>query len=263
MVDSPSPARTVIDDDDYDSGKSTSLGIDRRVRPCLSGYYEFFSETVPPHEPPDDDLLELIGNAPVDDAPIEDCPDADATDVELPTIDSGTDSQLTPDKPGNDPESSEDISVVSDPAMEEGEEVGQFVNRHSKWWLGESGVVDLRRFGPPATASSGVLIRKALYTISRLIGEAGGIGSVRYKVGMARRVFLRWHAYAEDSEQFSHMFILASTATREGANYFEAALISHNWEIDGCINRARRDLGGTGRGCDGPCIVYVVARRMP
>jgi hypothetical protein len=98
--------------------------------------------------------------------------------------------------------------------------------------------------------------------IGRVIGEVGGRGTVRFKVGMARCVFERWAAYVEDVECFTHMFVLVKTATREGACYLESALIAFNWNEKGCVNEERRDAGGTGSGSEGPHAVYLVARRV-
>ena len=137
-----------------------------------------------------------------------------------------------------------------------------FVHRLREWWVGPRGVINVHRFGLTTAVSAGKVLEQCRYAIGRVIGEAGGSGSVRFKIGMTSNLFLRWSFYEEDDEPFTHMFFLHQTSSREGANMLEAALIAAHFNVEGCINTERRDLGGTGRGVDGPCYVYVVAHRV-
>ena len=142
----------------------------------------------------------------------------------------------------------------------------RFVRLHRTWWNGTSGVIDLRPLGPGETATAGSVFKYCTYTIGRIVGSAGGPGRSEFKIGLARDPFHRWDMYREsDPKPFTHMFLLHTTETREGANYLEVGLINHCWCVHGCVNRARRDRGGAGglRNDDaGPCVAYVVANRL-
>ena len=134
---------------------------------------------------------------------------------------------------------------------------------HRYWWMGEHGVIDLRA-GPAPLDYAGLVLEDCRSKIEGLISTQG-VGHVRFKIGMAACVFTRWLMYVSDSENFSHMFLLHSTQTREGAFYLECTLIGMNWDVRGCVNAERKDRGGTGprgRTESGPCGVYIVARRM-
>ena len=118
--------------------------------------------------------------------------------------------------------------------------------------------------GAGADASAGKVFEYCRCTIARMVGSAGGPGSTRFKVGVAGDPFTRWTMYCEhDAMRFTHMFMLHRTDTREAANYLEAGLIAIYWCSHGCVNKERRDKGGTGpnRTDDDASWVYVVALR--
>ena len=159
-----------------------------------------------------------------------------------------------------------DVEVVVDLDVASGTSGDpRFVRLHRTWWNGTSGVIDLRPLGPGETATAGSVFKYCTYTIGRIVGSAGGPGRSEFKIGLARDPFHRWDMYREsDPKPFTHMFLLHTTETRAGANYLEVGLINNCWCVHGCVNRARRDRGGTGGHSNdtGPCVAYVVAYRL-
>ena len=134
-----------------------------------------------------------------------------------------------------------------------------FVRMHRDWWLGISGVVDLRRFGPGRDATSAKVQTYCAYTIGRLVGASIGYGNAVYKVGTAHDLFDKFNSYVlHDPKPFRHMFLLHRTGTREGAGFLAASLIKRNWCIPRFVNKERRDMGGEDGETSG-CFVYVIA----
>ena len=191
-----------------------------------------------------DDLLQLLQQpVVVDEPPV----------VAHDRVDEATPSVASTELCSTDSEVESD--VADDPRF-------QRMNRN--WWNGAQGVIDVRPWGPGADATSGKVFQYCSYTIGRLVGSAGGPGTITYKVGVANDVFRRFDDYvARGDKPFTHMFVLHRTSTREGARYLETGLISCNWCVPHFVNKERRDRGGTGNadGCVSGCFVYVIAYR--
>ena len=140
-----------------------------------------------------------------------------------------------------------------------GEVDPRFVRMHRDWWLGISGVVDLRPSGPGDDATSCQVNTYCSYTIGRLVGTALGYGNAVFKVGTTHDVFENFNPYiSQDPKPFSHMFLLHRTCTKEGAGFLEASLIKRNWRIPRFVNKERDDNGGDGGDTSGR-FVYVIA----
>ena len=121
-----------------------------------------------------------------------------------------------------DPESDCELTTTDESASEEDNTTvdPRLVRLHGSWWKGEPGVVDVRRWGPGADATSGLVFTHCAYTIGRIVGSAGGQGTTTFKVGIAHEPHRRWENYlASDEEMFTHMFLLHRTKSREGADY--------------------------------------------
>ena len=170
-------------------------------------------------------------------------------------IDSDSSERTTPRDETDDADAGATVASEEDP---------YFVRMKRNWWKDAHGVIDTTPWGHGADASAGKVFEYCTYTIGRIVGSAGGPGSTKFKVGVAGDPFTRWTMYCEhDAMRFTHMFMLHRTDTREAANYLEAGLIAHLWCSTGCVNKERRDKGGTGpnRTSDDASWVYVIARR--
>ena len=199
----------------------------------------------------DDTLLQLL-NDPMDEPPLV---ASDAVDDYEPSM-ASTVLDMSDDEPS-------DVACVraSSPDHQEafGEVIPRFVHRHRDWWLGITGVVDLRSFGPGDDATSGQVSTYCSYTIGRLVGTAAGYGNAVFKVGTAHDVFEKYNSYiAQNTKPFTHMFLLHRTCTKEGAGMLEALLIQKNWFIPHFVNKERNDKGGEGGATSGR-FVYVIA----
>ena len=195
----------------------------------------------------DDGLLHLL-NVPVDEPPlgVSDFDDDHASSVATTELD------ISDAEPGGGAD-------VHDGATTPDDIDRRFVRMHRDWWLGISGVVDLRPFGPGENATSAKVHTYCSYTIGRLVGTALGYGNAVFKVGTAHYVFEKFNSYVQqDPKPFSHMFLLHRTCTKEGAGFLAASLIKQNWTIPRFVNKERRDMGGEGGGASG-CSVYVIA----
>ena len=195
----------------------------------------------------DDGLLHLL-NDPVDEPPlgVSDLDDDHASSVATTELD------ISDAEPGDGADVHYGTTTLDDIDP-------RFVRMHRDWWLGISGVVDLRPFGPGEDATSAKVHTYCSYTIGRLVGTALGYGNAVFKVGTAHDVFEKFNSYVQqDPKPFSHMFLLHRTCTREGAGFLAASLIKQNWTIPRFVNKERRDKGGEGGDASG-CFVYVIA----
>lgn len=199
-----------------------------------------------------DDLLQLLQEpVVVDEPPV----------VARDRVDEAAPSVASTEPCSTDSDVESDVDVEATPNDDHDP---RFQRMNRQWWNGTQGVIDVRPWGPGADATSGKVFDYCSYTIGRLVGSAGGPGTITYKVGVAKDVFRRFDDYVtRDDKPFSHMFVLHRTSTREGAHYLESGLINRNWCIPHFVNKERRDRGGTGNadGCVSGCFVYVIAYR--
>ena len=100
--------------------------------------------------------------------------------------------------------------------------VAMHENRRMLWPLWGRGIVDIRPHSRDPMVA-GKLLRHASGEARRIIRMT----SCEHKVGMCRCLYVRFMFYQSDESPWQPwvMFLLASTATREGACFLEASLI--------------------------------------
>ncbi len=84
------------------------------------------------------------------------------------------------------------------------------------------------------------------------------VGPCRFKIGVTCDPRGRWYKYSSPyCHEFEQMDINCMITCRESAYLLEVALIKEFWNEPGCINRERRDRGGTGSTPLGLNFYYV------
>jgi hypothetical protein len=129
----------------------------------------------------------------------------------------------------------------------------------AKWWLSPNGVHGhFLRVRPRSGAATVAYCKETVMWLLRSSHAAGR--HARFKIGMCTDPWRRYGMYSEgDPEGFQQMFLLYKSASREAANFLELLIIDKVWFAPGCVNRERRDRGGTGNGPLGTSFVYAVA----
>jgi hypothetical protein len=147
--------------------------------------------------------------------------------------------------------------------IESGRTIPFHISIMAKWWLSPHGVHGHFLRVKPRSAAATVAHCKE--TTMWLLRSSHAVGRhARFKIGMCIDPWQRYGMYSEgDTECFQHFFLLAKTASREAANFLELLIIDKVWFAPGCVNRERRDRGGTGHGPLGASFVYVVAVSRP